>query len=412
MKSPKILLAGLLALSTVGVAQAQTITLHLTGSTAFRSAVQTAILDILQPNPSVAFVGSSYAGAGEAIITGTTISNINGSPATVQIKTYWSGSLAGIETVSLQLPLANFLASTNSTSGGTNTALSSPGFDAADVPEVCMSDGFQATSQYAPPQYPALTHQNVGVVSFKFIKNKAAASLGLTNMTPLLAQALWHNGSLPLSMWTGNTNDSTNIIYATGRNPDSGTRKTAFLETGVQNFVASLSAVTVLQYAPSNSGGSVTAKNPGTITSQGPWPAQTVDNIAFPQGDGGYSSGGDLATAMGQSSPFNYLCYLGLSDTVTAENLGAIELSYNGIPYSHEATENGQYTYWTIEQMDWLPVGTGPLTANQLALAQLLATQIANENLSGVGESLTSMTVTRNQEGGPITPGIITSSTP
>ncbi|HEY3864054.1 MAG TPA: hypothetical protein VGO59_19460 [Verrucomicrobiae bacterium] len=411
MKAPKILLAGLLAVSAAGVAQAQTATLHITGSTAFRSAVQTAILDMLKPGASVAFVGSSYAGASEAIITGTTIGNINGANASVVIKTFWSGSLAGIETVSQQLPLGNFLANSNSTTGGATTALSSPGFDSSDIPEVCMSDGFQLTSQYAPPQYPALTHQNVGAVSFKFIKNKNAPA-GLTNMTPLLAQALWHHGSLPLSMWTGNTNDVTNIIYAIGRDPDSGTRKTAFLETGVQTYVSSLSAVTVLQYAPTNANGLVTAKNLGAIISQGAWPAETVDNISFGTGNAGYSSGGDLANAMGQASPFNYVTYLGLSDTVTAESLGATELTYNGVPYSHAAAENGQYTYWTIEQLDYLPLGTGPITANQLALAQLLATQIANENLAGVGESLPSMTVTRSQEGGPVTPGTITASTP
>jgi len=234
MKAPRILLAGLLALSAAGVAQAQTITLHLTGSTAFRTAVQNAMMHILQPGYTAAFVGSSFTGAGEAIITGTTISNINGSPAVVTIKTYWSGSLAGIQAVSTQLPLANFLANSNSTSGGTTTALSNPGFDAADVPEVCMSDGFQNTSQFAPPQYAALTHQNVGVVDFDFVKNLNAPA-GLTNMTPLQAQALWVNGYMPLSLWTGNPSDATNLICATGRNPDSGTRKTAFLETGIQN---------------------------------------------------------------------------------------------------------------------------------------------------------------------------------
>ncbi len=410
MKAPKILLAGILALSTAGVAEAQT-TLHLTGSTAFRSAVQTAILQILQPGYSVAFVGSSYAGAGEAIISGTTISNINGAPAPVVIKTYWSGSLAGIETVSQQIPLANFLANTNTTAGGTNTALSSPGFDAAAIPEACMSDGFQLTSQYAPPQYPALTNQNVGVVSFKFFKNLGAPA-GITNMTPLLAQALWHNGSLPLSMFTGNSADASTIVYATGRDPDSGTRKDAFLESGIQSFSSSLAAVTVLQYAPSNSAGLVTAKNPGAITSQGPWIPEVVDNISFSRGNAGYYSGGDLAVAMGQTSPFIYLTYLGLSDGVTAEKLGATELTYNGVPYSHPNAENGQYTYWTVEQMDWLPLGVGPITANQLQLAQILADQIANENLAGVGESLASMTVTRSQEGGPVTPGAITTTTP
>ncbi len=394
MKAPKILLASLLALSTAGVAQAQT-TVHITGSTAFRTATQTAILDMLQSGASVGFVGSSYAGAGEAIIVGTTKSN----SIPVTIKTYWSGSLGGILTVSQQIPLANFLSSSNTLSGGTNTAIASPVFDSADIPEVCMADGWQNTSQYPTP---ILTAQTVGAVSFKFLKNKGAPA-GLTNMTPLQAQALWNHGSLPLSMWTGNSSDSNTLVYALGRDPDSGTRKTAFLEAGIQTFVSSLTPTIVVQYAPTNAGGLVTSKNTGAITSQGYWPPESVDNISFPQGDGGYSSGGDLATAMGQTSPYIYVTYVGLSDASTAIGLGATELTYNGVTYSHTAAENGPYTFWTFEQLDYLST-YGSTDANGKKVADLLAQQIANENLSGVGESLSSMTVTRSQEGGPVTP--------
>jgi hypothetical protein len=277
-----------------------------------------------------------------------------------------------------------------------------------------MSDGFQNTTQFSPPnpQYPALSHQNVGVVVFDFVKNNGAPA-GLTNMTPLLAQTLWeNNGTLPLSMWTGNTNDVTNTIYAVGRNPDSGTRKTAFLETGIQTFISAVTQQAVYQYAPSNANGLVTSANKGQITKQGFWPPSTVDGLSFVKGNGGYSSGGDLAAAMGQVSPYNYVTYLGLSDTATATGLGATVLTYNGVAFIHTAVQNGTYTFWTIEQMDWLPVGTGIMTQNQLALAELLATQIANENLSGVGESLTSMNVTRNQEGGRVIPGTMSSTTP
>ena len=229
MKAPKILLASLLAFSTAGVARAQTV-VHITGSTAFRSAVHTAITYILQPGFVYGYTGTSFTGASEAIFTGTAITN--GIP--VIIKTSWSGSLAGIETVSQAYPstVGTFL--TNTTPQSTTGSGSAPtNYDSPVIPEVCMSDGFQFTSQYPSP---VLTAQTVGVVPFKFLRN-AGAPADLTNMTPLLAQALWPGGSLPLSLFSGSSNDMDTIIYAIGRNPDSGTRKTAFLETSIQTFI-------------------------------------------------------------------------------------------------------------------------------------------------------------------------------
>src|ERR1700722_2232667 len=347
MKAPKFFLAGLLALSTVGVAQAQTV-VHITGSTAFRAAVHSAITNILEPGFVYAYTGTSFTGASQAIFTGTAISG----GISVIIKTSWSGSLAGIETVSQAVPstVGTFL--TNSTSQSAAGTASAPAvYDAPLIPEVCMSDGFQFTSQYPSP---VLTAQTVGAVTFKFLKNFNAPA-DLTNMTPLLAQALWENGRLPLSMFSGHPSDSNTIVYAIGRDPDSGTRKTAFLETGVQTFVSSLTPAIVVQYQPLNASGVVNKANPAAITSQQFWPAETVESINFVQGDAGYSSGGDLAWAMRATSPYIYVTYLGLSDAATAEAGDAVELTYNGIPYSDAAVQNGLYTYWTYEQLDYLP---------------------------------------------------------
>jgi hypothetical protein len=397
MKAPKILLASLLAFSTAGVARAQTV-VHITGSTAFRSAVHTAITYILQPGFVYGYTGTSFTGASEAIFTGTAITN--GIP--VIIKTSWSGSLAGIETVSQAYPstVGTFL--TNTTPQSTTGSGSAPtNYDSPVIPEVCMSDGFQFTSQYPSP---VLTAQTVGVVPFKFLRN-AGAPADLTNMTPLLAQALWPGGSLPLSLFSGSSNDMDTIIYAIGRNPDSGTRKTAFLETSIQTFISSLTPVVVLQYEPTNANGVVNKANPGAITGQTVWPPETVDNISFAAGDGGYSSGGDLAAAMKASSPFIYVTYLGLSDSATAEGGGAVELTYNGIPYSDAAIQNGQYTFWTYEQLDYLPT-YGTTDANGKAVADSLTANILTNAtaLAGVGELLSTVNVTRQQEGGPVTP--------
>jgi hypothetical protein len=130
-----------------------------------------------------------------------------------------------------------------------------------------------------------------------------------------------------------------------------------------------------------------------------------VDNISFAAGDGGYSSGGDLAAAMKASSPFIYVTYLGLSDSATAEGGGAVELTYNGIPYSDAAIQNGQYTFWTYEQLDYLPT-YGTTDANGKAVADSLTANILTNAtaLAGVGELLSTVNVTRQQEGGPVTP--------
>jgi hypothetical protein len=248
-----------------------------------------------------------------------------------------------------------------------------------------------------------LVAQTVGIVTFKFLKN-ADAPPDLTNMTPLLAQALWANGSLPLSLFSGDSNDVNTVVYAIGRDPDSGTRKTAFLETGVQTFVSSLTPAIVLQYQPFNASGVVNKANPAAITGQVAWPAETVDNIPFVAGDAGYSSGGDLAWAMKATSPFIYVTYLGLSDSATAEGSGggvATELTYNGIPYSDAAVRNGQYTYWTYEQMDHAQSYSD---ANGLAVAGAIASEITTNTAATVGELLSTMNVTRQQEGGPVTP--------
>jgi hypothetical protein len=400
MKAPKILLAGLLALSTAGIAQAQTV-IHITGSTAFRSAVHTAITHILVPGFTYGYSGTSFGGANQAIFTGT--ANTNGGIPVI-IKTSWSGSLAGIETVSQAYAstVGTFLTNTTpqSTTGSSNAPSN---YDPPCQPEVCMNDGYQYDSSYPTP---ALTEITVGVVDFKFVKNHGAPS-SITNITPLLAQALWKNGYLPLSMWSGNTSDSNTFVYATGRDPDSGTRKTAFLETGIQIFDSiPPTPAQVIQWEPTNSSGQVNKSNPTAITGQTYWPAETVDNIFFPLGDGGYSSGGDLAVAMEQSSSFIYITYLGLSDALTletADGAAATDLSYNGVPFSHAAVQNGQYTYWAYEFLGYLPsyISTIP---NAQTVANLLAGQIANESLTSVGENLPTMNVSRSQEGGIVTP--------
>ncbi len=392
MKVSKTLLAGLLAISASGLADAQTV-VHITGSTAFRSATVTAITHILKPGFTYAYSGSSFTGANQHIFTGTTMSN----NIPVIIKTSWSGSVAGIQTVSQQFPVSTFLTNTTTqSSGGTSGAAAN--YDPPIVPEVCMSDGVQQTTWFPTP---VLNAQSVGAVPFRWIRNSGSPST-LTNVTPLLAQALWLNGSLPLALFTGNSADSNTLVYALGRDQDSGTRKTAFSESAIGVFTG------VLQYAPTNAAGHIVDRNAGDsgpITGQTFWPAETVDGIFFDVGQGGYYSGGDVAYAMSQPTTpqIVYLSYVGLPDSTNALAGGAAEVAWNGHIFTDAAVQNGSFTFWAFEQLDYRQ-DYGTVDPNGKIVADLLANQIKTTDAVVAGELLPTMHVTRAVEGGVVTP--------
>jgi hypothetical protein len=371
---------------------AQQTVVHITGSTAFRSATLSAIGHILQPGYTFGYSGTSASGANQSIYTGTTISN----NIPVIIKTSWSGTVAGIQAVSQQLPVSTWL--TNTTPQSTAGTPSAPAsYDPPAIPEVSMDDGVQATTEFPTP---ALTVQNVGAVVFKWIASKGSPA-SFTNFTPLAAQALWANGNLPLAFVTGNHADETNVLFAIGRDPDSGSRKTAFSESGIGPFS------TVVQYFPTNaSGAPISRSAAGPITGQELVPAETVDGIFFDVGDGGYASGGDLAVAMEQTTAAvggYYVTYLGISDATTAINGGAVELSWNGVRFSDTGVQEGQYTFWAFEQLGYRS-NYGTVDANGKKVADLIAHQIINVDAALAGELLSTMHVTRAVEGGVVGP--------
>jgi len=384
-------MAGLLVASAAGVADAQTV-VHITGSTAFRSATVTAITHILKPGFTYGYAGTSFTGANQAIFTGTTISN----NIPVIIKTSWSGSVAGVQTVSQQLPISTWL--TNSTPQSTTGTPSAPSvYDPPAVPEVAMSDGVQATTPFTSP---VLAAANVGVVPFKWVRNVGSPAT-LANITPNLAQALWLNGNLPLALFTGSAADESTQIYAIGRDPDSGTRKTAFAESGIGVFTA------VAQYYPTNSSGAIINRaNAGPIAGQKLVPTETINGIFVDVGQGGYASGGDLAAAMkasGSQAAIGgyYVTYLGTSDAATAEAGGASEMNWNGVPFSDVAVQEGQYSFWAYEQLDYRS-NYGTVDANGKAVADQIALQILYADAVVAGELLSTMHVSRQIEGGVI----------
>jgi hypothetical protein len=180
-----------------------------------------------------------------------------------------------------------------------------------------------------------------------------------TNINAMQAQALWGSGSASLALFTGASADANKVVYATGRDPDSGTRLTAFAETNVG--VDS----TVTQFKPTVAS--------GVITALAPYPEQTVNGITFTRGNSGENSGSTLSGYFGNySNPGIIVGYVGSGDVSGAVSAGAVQLTYNGVAYSTDAIKQGRYTFWCYQHLMYLPT----LGASKKTVADSLATKI------------------------------------
>lgn len=378
MKLNASLVAAAATMALVGLSYSQTV-IDVTGSTAGRSAAITNITAQLDAGYTYAFYGkdSTHSKSDAAIYHGT----YNGNP--VIIRTYWSGSAAGVRDVADAPQLDNsYIVKTElGSAGGTylGTIAAAPGgsFAAASaetVSEFGFSDVFQTSTPFTTN---TLTIEDeVAIIPFKFFANDG--STGITNMTPGAFRNLYGSlGEAPLSIWTGNPADSGTLVYACGRNNESGTRITTLAETGTGVFAT----INQWQYT--------------TITSD------TMDGVSF-AGDSGYSSGSDVAKMMAAKSPAGqpgvYVGYIGASDWSTASAGAAVELSYNGVPYTIGAMQNGQYTFW-----GYLHQFRMNLSGVTLSFYNDVKTGITAAPGSGL-ETESSMNVLRPADGAPVEP--------
>ena len=380
MNKYRLMIAGLAALAVASTASAQTV-IRITGATAYRSAVHTAIGNILNTGYTYGYSGSSLSGAGQAEFRGTTkVGNYD-----VDIKTSFSGSLAGIATLTTDRTIANFLDATNLTTGGT-ASLTGP-YDSPVTADVTFSDAAQATTRF---KTPALVNNNVGVIPFVWTRNNGSTN-SIANMTSQLAQALLANGQVPLSMFSGSETDSGIPVILVGRDADSGTRLTAFAESGY-------GALTMpVQYK-------ITGSNPITLIDF--YPTNTIEGTFYDLGQSGYASGGDIKTALNAigtqaytDSNFDAGChavgYLSTSDAAGV-NGGANNLTYNGYAYSLDNVKQGLYSFWSYEHMLW----RSGLSGTKLTVSQQLRDRILNYDAT---IKLGDMKVTRQSEGAVIT---------
>jgi hypothetical protein len=426
MKTFKLFAAGVLAAASIASASAATVSLRVTGSTAFRKAFYNSVVHILT-SPKVACFGvvgvdgnnttADWSGANRAVISG------GHGVDTWVIECAWAGSVGGVNATAnglTTIPASGFastatwlntanITGTTPTATGTGTLLGftevgnggGATFEAASIPEACMSDSFQSSTPFTSPvlNEESAATSGVGVVDFNWVKGRAPTSANgttnaalaasyarFTNMTPLQANALMGIGELKLSFFTGNTADAGVDVVLVGRNSDSGTR----LDTQAEADYG-------FGQAPENQ--YQTVGNPIT----------TVNFV----GDAGFSSGsgvrGNLINLQVNDAqddaarPFIMVGYLGASDTATvlASNPVA-QLTFNGLIDNQTNVQQGTYSFWAYEHEYYTNATKN--SATKKAVADAISTQIRTVDGIQSGTLVGTMNCDRAVEGGLINP--------
>jgi len=403
---------------------------HIVGAPAYRQ----------NGNDAISAIVASYAGGGltatsaTGTLTAALIESAKqnqwlipnfASGVNLSINVTWAGSTAGFASVASGSITQKYIADTNT--GTVASPLLGAAVATAIQPDFTLSDTFQATTiyngtvklqgptagTYFTKTYNTLKASVLGVEPYRFV---ASPGSGLTNLTTLQAQLLFENGSLPLSFFTGKSTDENTTVYALSRDPGSGSRLVALAETGVgpQSLIYT--------YEPTISGGSKDSEGNyvgGTITDDPTnprvYPAGLIPSTGVYDpnpGDTGYPSfgtsvqGTGLLQAITATPPTGaiFVTYLNIDDSTEAAAAGATILSWNGVTYSPAAVQEGNYTFWSYEQLFTpTPLGTSVTSGygtNQAAFAAKLVTQFPNN----AEVQASTLNVSKLVDGGIVTP--------
>jgi hypothetical protein len=283
---------------------------------------------------------------------------------TVNVFVTWNGSGPAIQSLTGNGP-CNFFATANQ---GDTTLVS------ANV-NVGFAVVFQ--SDYAYPT-PVLSDSTYGATPTIFARSVLTPA-SLTNLTSQHLRYIEANGSAPLSLFTGNASDTTNI-------------KWIMRDIGAAHRIISAKEAGFT--------GNALAYNFNFTNST--WALDTVGQLTWPIID-------KMLTNSSVSPCITFL------PPTEAANIPATNiLSFNGfLPFrgsfnttsnDFTPTINGQYTCWGFEHIMTLP--TGSVDANIAAFATAFKTALSSNILAGTPYSipLSRMNVTRTSTGGLVTP--------
>jgi len=475
MKSIKsLVLTSTIAASLAGSAFANTtVVVHIVGAPAFRQTVNDSVEKVVESfDPSftgvaglTASTAASPLPAAGSRLVGSSIEGAKGnqwlirnytSGVDLEINASFTGSTAGVESVSSQVIPQNFITDTDATAADITLPVAAASAGVAATPDgnwITNSDTFQASTLFNGPKtfYGAASHGSpfgpytyqpltpdlgnnpVGVEVYHWVASPGAPS-DFNNITTAQANALYTAGSLPLSFFTGVNADENTTVYALSRDPGSGARTIALAEIGVQPAGTNAGIVT---YVPTVSAAGVKDGSSsyvgGVISTIGEAPAGKIPSTGIyePAGDTGYASfntgttnGGSTADSTTSGNNYGllqaitakpptgaiFVTYLDNDDTnealaaggyATAGNGGSAKLlTYNGVAASlvdggdDSAVAEGEYTFWSYESF------LAP--SNQLSQAADIETRVEAVFPNYATLPFNDLNVNRSVDGGPI----------
>ena len=438
------------AMAFAGTASAQT-KIYISGATTYRACVHQTICEILDSGFTFGCDNANGYKQNEAIYIG----KLNlGNPATdpsVIIKTYWTGSLAGVYDLSAgnvitgrypadgvaTVTHTGFGAQGQPTFTGSTTATLTTGYATENAaPTTVLTDAFQsscaasiatatigggaastaitnAALTAAGTAGNAGTSKIVGLVAFQWVLGitSAGQQVAATNITQQQALALVNGGEIPAMFLTGSTGDKNKYILQVGRNEDSGSRINAHAEAqnglgnAVVQFQLGFSGTSTTQADGTPNGGAA-----ATVASFDVWPQTAPLNTATgidwqTAGHSGYIGGGDVKSVLQATNPTALTSVVDTSGNVpsAATNVyfagylgtsdaavggNAIQLNYNGVAFSPAAVLNGSYSLWGYEHMYYKSNLTGTAKTVADKIADRLYTTNADVNNNNGGSSI------------------------
>lgn len=379
MNTTKILTASVLASLFSVSAFAADVEVTITGATAFRSAAHEGIYNYLQNQTGVTTVNAAYCfdedtGTPPSTVSGSdrSIFTASGNGTSYLIRCSWSGSLGGINSLITGVPVEVIDETQVTPTAITTYPNGGNGFNyAANLMTSAVADyAFSDVSKDSAFEESAsdlalLTETQVGVIPFQFVANEGFPVTD-PNMTDQIFEAMWSTGSVPMSMFTGDSNDSGTTVYATGRYSASGTRANTLAETryGIATPVTQWKLEEVdLIPDPNNEFDHVDINT--TVLFDDP---DTPAPFDFNYGESSSSTlrrklqlpsdpSGDYLGA-----PFFAIGYIDAKDVAAVVAGGAVALTYNGEePFAGagnlDPVKNGSYTFWGTEVLVWKTPG-------------------------------------------------------
>jgi hypothetical protein len=393
----KLVYLTLAAAGMVSAATAAPVTLYLTGSTAYRGSIYTALRNANGVSGGTLFDANGVNGStADPSVLSPASTDSSGANKLVYhgfkngveyiINCAFTGSEAGIAAVA-GTTIGNVRVPANFNGTGFPAALTStfplPGVPVKFLdPAATPAYSADATSTTLPDFAMADTGQSVSltksatltdfgvvaIIPFTWAKNKNSAGSprsSWANLTGVQHNTLFSfmAGGKVAAFFTGNSGDTDNV-FLVGRNKGSGTRVNTMTDTlyypstPVQNCV--LAAYDLGTGVLTFFGDSANTGQP-TVSAGNPKAFADADVKQAPSGDG-MDSGGFVAQELqcdGSGATKVLVGYLGIGDAKTARDGkgnaanpgGAVWLTLDGVAESNGAIEQGQYSFWGHEHL-------------------------------------------------------------